>query len=145
MRRLTFSTDLAFSLCIVAFGILIAVDSLQMPFGSVRRMGPGFFPVCIGVIIAGLGVASLFDDNQGRDRSVLKLRGLICTCLGLIAFAVLLEPLGMLAAITALVILIRLGTPEALKPLPIIAVILGLAAVGYGLFVVIFHLPLRLI
>lgn len=42
---------------ILAFGIVFLIGGLQLPMGSVGRMGPGYFPVTLSVIL--LAVSAL--------------------------------------------------------------------------------------
>jgi hypothetical protein len=43
----------------VALGVLFVVGARSYNFGSAAKMGPGFFPYVLGLILAGLGVLTL--------------------------------------------------------------------------------------
>lgn len=48
--------DIVGGLCLIAIGVFAAVYAQRYPIGEVRNMGPGFFPVALGVLLAVLGV-----------------------------------------------------------------------------------------
>ncbi len=135
--------DTLFSLLIVLFGLFIAYEATGMSIGTARRIGPGFFPLGLGAIIVVLGIGTLFEPaGESRSADGFNLRGLVCVSLALLAFAGLVERLGLFPAIAALVILTSLGD-RRLHPLTVIATTLALCAVGYFLFIWALHLPLE--
>lgn len=40
-----------FSLGIVAFGVYVILEGMAMSMGTLRRIGPGFFPVVLGIVL----------------------------------------------------------------------------------------------
>jgi hypothetical protein len=48
--------DLIGGLALVALGAAAIIIAADYPFGAARRMGPGYFPIVLGYICAGLGV-----------------------------------------------------------------------------------------
>jgi Tripartite tricarboxylate transporter TctB family len=95
-------------------GIGTVAQSLQYRIGSLRQMGPGYFPLALGVILAAIGL--LIMAASLRTASIvpaMKLpaewRGWFCICAGIVAFAVLGRYGGLLPATFACVFIAALG------------------------------------
>jgi hypothetical protein len=91
-----------------------AFQSAQYEIGSLSHMGPGFFPLCLGVTLALIGAAILFAALRTRLLHVptgfsAQWRGWICILAGLASFAVLGESAGILLATFATVFISALG------------------------------------
>lgn len=112
--------------------------------GSAARMGPGFFPMLLGALLALLGltlsIPALFVDGERFPR--LHLRPLVMILLGIVVFGAVLEYLGFAIAVVALVLVGALADPE-LQPLESVGVALFLAAFSVGVFVVLLGMPLN--
>lgn len=135
--------DLGFSMLIVALGCYIMYSGAQLQVGSMRRIGPGFFPVGIGAIITVLGVASAFDRPSGAARSEFNFFGLCLVTLAILSFALLVESVGLFPATAAAVLLTNLAGREPLSPLVLLGTIAGLCATGYFVFISALQLPLE--
>jgi Tripartite tricarboxylate transporter TctB family len=98
--------------------------------GTPARMGPGFFPFYLGVILFVLGLVIAIGGIRGKpgpESQVEKFHwGPILYVLGsVVMFGVLLKPIGMLIAGLLLVIGASLGSHEfKLKPVLILGVVL---------------------
>ena len=82
--------------------------------GTLSRMGPGFFPVSLGVILAlaGLAIAvrARFAGREGAAKVLPpEWRGWACIALSIVAFVVLGKYAGMLPATFAIVFISALG------------------------------------
>jgi hypothetical protein len=101
-------------------------------------MGPGFFPVVLGFLVAGVGVLVLIPAlfTSGETPSP-DWRPFVCVCAALIGFSLVLERFGLVAATFTLVFLASAGRPGA-RPLPTLA----LAVVLSGIAVVVFTMGL---
>ncbi|MDR5784914.1 tripartite tricarboxylate transporter TctB family protein [Caballeronia sp. LZ065] len=80
--------------------------------GSLREMGPGFFPVAVGAIMAlsGLGIAlTSVAVEPAADKQKPEWRGWICILLGIVAFIVLGNHGGLVPATFATVFIAALG------------------------------------
>ena len=98
--RIKSSQDFWTGCAFAAFGVATAVLSQAHPMGSAARMGPGYFPTVLGVLLAAIGLAivakslaSAGGGNVGRVHIWLLLRLLLAVA----AFALLLYPLGLVA------------------------------------------------
>ncbi|HEV8094746.1 MAG TPA: tripartite tricarboxylate transporter TctB family protein [Burkholderiales bacterium] len=82
--------------------------------GSSVRMGPAYFPVVLGGLLAFLGVLVLIDSivEEGPDIAKFHLRPVLFLGLSSLAFAYLLKPLGLVVASVALVFISAYGGHE---------------------------------
>jgi len=80
--------------------------------GSLRRMGPGFFPAVLGGLIMVFGVLIIIPAffRQGEAFGF-ELRPFVMVCIGIAVFAAVLERMGMVPAIFALVITVAFAKP----------------------------------
>jgi hypothetical protein len=106
----------------LALGLGAAFQASHYEFGTLRRMGPGYFPLALGVILAVTGLAILLGSLRGAAaaaaaRLAPEWRGWICICAGVASFAVIGRWGGLLPATFASVFLAALGdrknTPAA--------------------------------
>lgn len=74
-------------------------------FGSVLHMGPGFFPTMLGIILTSFGLTIMIKGLMKGEkvRGVVSLRALIILLLSLILFGFLVERVGFVPALGALV------------------------------------------
>ena len=108
MRR----RELGAAAVLLAFGLLALTQARGLRFGSVVSPGPGFFPLCLAaafsLVSLGLLVRALRapagapSPPSGADLAGrLKVLG---TLIGLLVYALVLEPLGFLLATFALLL-----------------------------------------
>lgn len=95
-------------------GIAVVVRGMDYSLGTFRRMGPGFFPVALGVILALLGagivLAAKFSQVEGEEkRRAPEWRGWACIMLSLVAFVGLGKYGGLVPATFAVVFISALG------------------------------------
>lgn len=133
--------DIVGGLGLAALGLFAAYYARQYEFGDLHRMGPGYFPVALGLILAALGllVAVPAFMRQGEPVVVLwKTFALIMV--SIVVFAATLKPLGLVLATALSVIVSTLADHETRwKGRLIIAA--GVALVTY----LIFSLGLRMV
>jgi len=132
----------------IAFGIFFIIVALGTPefvdkivgtrlipgyqMGSSVRMGPAYFPVVLGGILAILGLLVLFDSivEDGPAVSTFHFRPLLFIAVSSLAFAYLLKPLGLVLASIALVFISAYGGHEfKWKEVAIMSVILVIFSV----------------
>ena len=97
-----------------AVGIAAAIASANYGLGTLRQVGPGMFPMCLGIVLALMGVAVIFDGR--RSMSVAPRapwRPILAICAGLAAFGLLVERMGAIAAIVGLVVLVGFAEPKS--------------------------------
>ena len=135
-------------LMFIAFGLFFIVFAMGTPefidnlvgtrlingyqMGSSVRMGPAYFPVVLGGLLAVLGLIVLFDSivEEGPKVAKFHFRPLIWIGLSSLAFAYLLKPLGLVLASAALVFISAYGGHEfKWKEVAIMSVILVIFSV----------------
>lgn len=136
-------SDVLFGALIVIFGLYVAYAGTQLSMGTMSRIGPGFFPLGLGIIMAVLGLAAALEPAESKQDTAFNFRSLIFLSLALITFALLIESLGLVPATTSLVIFTAIGGREKISILTLIGTIIGLSMVGYLLFIKLLRLPLE--
>src|SRR5262245_5523421 len=108
-------------------------------------MGPGYFPMCIGGLVAALGLALAAGALrvEGPRLPRLPLRPIVLILAASIAFGYLLKPLGLVVSTILLVSVSALGGHE-FRWLETLALAVGLAIFSIGVFVYGLGLPLTL-
>lgn len=96
----------------LAFGAAFAVWAVQRySIGSAVRMGPGYFPALLGGLLALLGAAIVIGSLaiQGPRLPRFNLRPLLLVLASCVAYGYLMQPLGLVLATAALVVISALG------------------------------------
>ncbi|WP_127088834.1 tripartite tricarboxylate transporter TctB family protein [Aquabacter cavernae] len=91
----------------VASGLLFLALSSQYQFGTLSKMGPGYLPTVLAILLTGVGIVSLvlsfFLDGAPLPRP--NVRALVLILLAVCGFAFLLERAGLVIALVALLVL----------------------------------------
>ena len=102
-------------LLMVLIGLGAIVKGIKYHVGTLTRMGAGYFPVALGVVLVALGVwiAGVAHRTPpattGTDRVQLEWRGWLCILGGIVAFVVLGQYGGLLPATFAIVFISAMG------------------------------------
>ncbi len=128
--------DVVGGLAMLGIGTFVAWHAYQeYDIGQLNRMGPGFFPVSLGILLAVLGVLITIPALL-REGSPVKIEAktLALVTLSIAAFAFLLKPLGIVFA-TAVAVLISSLADRQISWKGRVAVALGVAAMTWGVFI----------
>jgi hypothetical protein len=128
-------------------GLGAALEGQQYGIGTLTRMGPGFFPTALGVImlflgmlIAGVAYVSHEPDNERFLPAQPQWVGWACIIASPIAFIVFGEFGGLLPATFACVFVAAIGDKETtLKQALVLA--LGITVIGVLLFSFLLKIP----
>lgn len=145
--------DFAAGLLFTITGGAFAIGALEYDVGTSARMGPGYFPLALGVILALLGVViTLKALGDGRDPSGTigrwAFRPLVWIIGANLVFGVLLggvpaiglPPMGLMIAVVVLVVVASVAGDGFLpREVAILAVVL--AAASYVIFIRLLGLP----
>lgn len=112
---------------LVLLGAAVSLESLNYPLGSLARVGPGAFPMALGLLLIGLGVAFFWDGATDASQTHFAWRPLIAICSAMVAFGALMELSGAIAASTALVAIAELAEPRY-NPLKVIVLAAALTS-----------------
>jgi hypothetical protein len=132
MRILT-TRDFWSGALFIVMGTSALVLGHDLRAGTAARMGPGYVPHAIGWILIALGTAIAFKSCfAGAERiGAFHLRPVILIVLSVVAFALLLQPAGLLPAMLALIALaVPAGREARFREAVGIAVFLALLCTG---------------
>lgn len=128
--------EVAAGVTMAAIGILVVIESTTYTIGDAARMGPGYFPLLLGAVLAVLGVIIAFsvdpeepekfeaaaaaDDAtkdietaalppSRKDVRMARLRGMGCIIGGIVAFMIIGRYGGLVPATFALVLISAMG------------------------------------
>jgi len=105
--------DLIGGALMFVLGIFFAVYARNYDLGTLARMGPGYFPTALGVVLAVLGVL-IFLPALKREGVMpeIQWRNVILTLGGIVVFAFTLRNLGLVVACLSTVIIVSLADRE---------------------------------
>jgi hypothetical protein len=108
--------DFFAGLMFIALGLGFATMALEHRMGTAARMGPGYFPFALGVLLALLGAVVLIGAIRGRagadDIGGWDIRSLVCVIGSVAMFGVALQPLGLVLSLLLLVVASSLASRE---------------------------------
>ena len=114
-NKIKSTQDFWTGLFFLVFGMATVVLSRKYNLGTTARMGPGYFPTMLGVIMAGIGAISIgrsFLSPDGGQISPLNLGLLARLLLSVVAFGFLLNPMGLFIAAFVAVFVASWAGPE---------------------------------
>ena len=134
--------DFFAGLMFTAIGIAFAIGANSYTVGTAARMGPGFFPMMLGIILAILGGVITFNalvihTEDGEKVGSLVWRPIVFILGSNLAFGVLLgglpsiglPPMGLMVAIIALTVIASMAGDEfKLRDVLILAVVLAVGS-----------------
>jgi len=135
--------DLIGGLLSVALGVFALVTASSYPMGTLLRMGPGFFPSTIAVLIILLGFALIGAALRSRPNQSsvnIRFRPVLMIGLGIVLFALLLERAGLIPATLALVLVSSLAEPRW-QPGRALLLALAMTALVYVIFIIVLQIP----
>jgi hypothetical protein len=132
-------------------GVGAAVTGTGYKFGTLARMGPGFMPVVLGVVLAFLGLliaGTALGSSESDEKKFLpdnpQWFGWLCIIAGPIAFIVLGQFAGMIPAVFACVFVCALGDKTATYKSSLVLAA-GITVFGVVLFHYLLNIPFPLI
>lgn len=145
--------DLAAGLLIALLGGAVAVYAASSyDLGTLRRMGPGMFPMGLGALMGALGLIlalgaarrSRSSLTLARDRVGVEFRSAALATAGVTAFGLLIRPAGLVLAVLAVVIIPAFADRKN-QPLSIIVLAVALAVLAVAIFHWLLGLPMPLL
>ena len=107
-RRIRSSQDFWTGIAFVGFGLATTFLARNYHFGTTARMGPGYFPTVLGLILAAIGVFVLvraFLSESGGQIATIRLGLLGRLLFSVAAFGLLLPYFGLFVAAFVTVLL----------------------------------------
>lgn len=144
--RLRGPRDFFGGLVFLAFGVAAALIARDYPIGSAVRMGPGYFPLVLGCLLALIGLAimlrGLLSAGPGLEPTFWRPLLLVLGAIGV--FAASVETLGIAVAAALLVAIGATASPES-KPRETLWLVAGLMAFTLAVFVFALKLPFKVL
>lgn len=145
------SSDLVGGGLTLLFGAGVVYIASGYRIGWFNQMGPGMFPLLIGIGIAVTGLVQIIivlsahkaaeEDTAGNERGA-GLRALLAVSLALLSWALLVKPFGFIPA-TAVTIALAHLAESPLKPRSMMISILVAPVSAYVLFAMLLRLPFQ--
>lgn len=127
----------------IALGAIAMYVSRNYSLGTAGRMGPGYFPLLLGSLLAVIGLAllvrSFVVDGEPVGRVAVVPLGLIV--LSVVLFGALLQHVGLVIALIIVIGVSALASRES-KPLQVAALAAAVTAFSVAVFVYGLRLPL---
>ena len=129
--------------CLIGVGTLY---KLPTDLGTASAMGPGYFPMLLGIVLVMLGTASVVAAMRHHDLVRIEPVPIVASLFilaGVVAFALLVKPFGLAIALAAL---IGLGCYDRVlgRPLVVLAIYGPLLLLTWFVFIYIIQLPIAL-
>ena len=142
-----FAIDRTNGLCaalFIAFGAFFAAQSLGLEIGTAFRMGPGYFPLVLAVVLILLGVVILAQAVRFESEPIghVAWRGMLFILPAPIFFGLTVRGLGFVPSIF-LTALIASFASSRMKPLTALALSSGLTLFAFLVFSYALGLPFR--
>jgi len=137
--------DIAAGIFILAIGIAIGIAALDLNFGTPQRMGSGFLPFWLGILMGIVGILIIVGGLRGGEAfpEFPTIRPLAALIIGFSAFAILVGPAGLIIAAFAGVMITSFGTRQThLVQTALFAA--ALAGISALLFVVLLEVPINI-
>ncbi|MGA7490477.1 MAG: tripartite tricarboxylate transporter TctB family protein [Xanthobacteraceae bacterium] len=113
--------------------------------GTAGKMGPGYFPLLLGGVLAGLGALLIARSIvvAGEPLARFHLLPLAIVVLAVCLFGAMIEPLGLVVSLAVLTLL-SAAAGRPFRPLEAAALTAALIVVSVGIFVYALGLPLNI-
>jgi hypothetical protein len=126
--------DLVGGAALTALGIFAAIYAQRYEFGELNRMGPGYFPVALGVVLTVLGLLIAIPAFFRTGEKIhVEWKTFLLVLGSIVVFALTLKVIGLILATALAVIVSSLADRETRWKGRIILAI-GVAAITYMVF-----------
>ena len=144
--KVRLSADLLTGLLFVALGGFAIVYGSRYAPGTAARMGPGYFPMLVSAGLTLIGVVLVVRSllATGEALGAIGWRPLMLVLAGVLAFGLLIDRLGLLAAGIALIVAARLADRD-FRWLETALLATGLTLAAAGVFLYGLGLPIKLL
>ena len=128
--------DFLAGLIFVAFGLAAIVFSKDYPLGTAARMGPGYFPRILGILLIVLGGALALRALRGHRTPLpgWKWRPVLVVLLSVIVFGLFVTRIGLVLATIGLIVAASAASHEFRPKEALVSGVL-LAGLAVGVFV----------
>jgi hypothetical protein len=138
MQKIADQKNFVTGLFYIVFGMAVAIGASRYQIGTADRMGPGYFPLGVGLALALTGLCVFASAlSAGAVRSQLgswPLKRLAIVLGAVVLFALLIEPMGLIIAVPVLVGISALAHPDFSWRTVLVSIII-LLPLTWGIFV----------
>lgn len=130
----------------LSFGLAAVIIGWDYSMGTAGRMGPAFFPVMLGSLLALIGLVAVVRSfmREGEPVGKIHIKELVLILAAVLLFGYLMRGAGLAPAVIVIVMLSAFASSKfKLSHAPILAV--ALAAFTYVLFIRLLGLPMPVI
>ena len=108
------SKDFLSGLMFIGFGLIALYFGQKLALGTTVRMGPGYVPRMLSLILIGLGILVCVVGRVAGSEPVEKpkWKPIVMVTIGIICFALLFERAGLIPAMVVLILIASLGGEE---------------------------------
>jgi hypothetical protein len=140
------NTDVIGGLLTLGLAVGVLVESSDYGRGSILRMGPGYFPTVLGILLLVLGAALTWRGfrQNGEPIPVPDVRSILFISAALGLFALTLPRFGLAPAIVLLVAVSACASPVR-RPMTIAWIAIALTVFAYVVFVRLLSLHIDLL
>ncbi|HKA74911.1 MAG TPA: tripartite tricarboxylate transporter TctB family protein [Xanthobacteraceae bacterium] len=137
------SKDFWAGIMFLGFAAVAMVAARGYTLGSAGRMGPGYFPMVLGLLLGVLGLIIAARSLLTADNRIdgLKLQPLLFLVAGVCLFGLLIERLGLVLTLIAVVAVAAFASRES-RSVEVAALAAVLAVFSLAIFVYVLRLPL---
>lgn len=128
--------DLYGGLLLVAFGVAAIVLGRDYPLGSAARMGPGYFPRMLGILLTVIGCVLILNSlrNEGSPIAPWKWRPTMVVLGSVVLFGAIVQYLGLALSTVVLIVMSSAASTEFRAREAVIGAI-GLAILAVAVFI----------
>ena len=137
------SKDFWAGIMFLSFAAVAVLAARGYSMGTAGRMGPGYFPMALGLVLGLLGLLIIARSVVAGSGAIsgLQLRPLLVLAGAVLTFGLLIERLGLVITLVVVVAASAVASRES-RPLEVAALATTLAAFSVGIFVYALRLPL---
>lgn len=145
--KVTVTKDFLSGILFMFIGLGTVIVASNYKIGNAMRIGPGTFPIMLGVVVALIGLAvavrAMRNPEASEKIASWELQPLLFVVLSIIAFSLTIGTLGLIPAVVAVVVVGHFASREAsFRELVCMAVVLS--AIAAGIFIYGLNLPIPL-
>ncbi len=146
-RWITSPRDFWTGLIYVGLGAGSLWLALDYKFGTVGRMGPGYFPRVLAVILIAIGLVSLFRafSSKGEPVTHIAIKPLLMIVGAIVAYGLLVHTAGLIVALLVLILMGAAGSSQFRFDVKAIVGMVLLVAACSAVFVKGLGLPIPLV
>jgi hypothetical protein len=137
-------TNALCGLLFIAFGLFFGIQSLGLELGTTFRMGPGYFPLVLAVVLLLLGAIILFQALrvEGEPIGSLAWRGMLLILPAPVFFGLTVRGLGFLPAIFCTALIASFAS-HRMRPLPALVLAAAVTLFAFVVFSYALGLPFQ--